>query len=53
MQEMVGYLVRYPHVLREVMEGNACLLGVDKDQFESIINGFKGFEIYSNVDWKY
>ncbi|AII38130.1 MULTISPECIES: competence pheromone ComX [Bacillus] len=53
MQEMVGYLIKYPNVLREVMEGNACLLGVDKDQSECIIKGFKGLEIYSMMDWHY
>lgn len=44
MQEIVSLLVQHPEILEQVINGNACLLGVDIDQLESIIDGFKLLE---------
>ncbi|MBU8785314.1 MULTISPECIES: competence pheromone ComX [Bacillus] len=44
MQEIVNFLVQHPEVLEQVINGNACLLGLDIDQLMSIIDGFKLLE---------
>ncbi|MCY8506573.1 competence pheromone ComX [Bacillus atrophaeus] len=51
MQEIVGYLVKYPDVLEEVIEGRASLLNVNKDQLKSIVDAFKGLQVSSTVHW--
>ncbi|MFC1286042.1 competence pheromone ComX [Bacillus paralicheniformis] len=44
MQEIVSFLVQHPEILEQVINGNACLLGVDIEQLVSIIEGFKLLE---------
>lgn len=51
MQEIVGYLVKYPEVLEEVMEGRASILNVNQEQLKSIIDAFKGLQVASTVHW--
>ncbi|ARA87037.1 competence pheromone ComX [Bacillus paralicheniformis] len=49
MQEIVSYLVQHPEVLKQVIHGNASLLGVDHDQLLTIIKAFEGIEIQGKV----
>nr|AAL59646.1 pre-ComX [Bacillus mojavensis]ABB51991.1 pre-ComX [Bacillus mojavensis] len=51
MQEIVGYLVKNPEVLDEVMKGRASLLNIDKDPLKSIVDAFGGLQIYTNGNW--
>ncbi len=44
MQEIVSFLVEHPEVLEQVIAGKASLIGVDKDQVFSLIEGFKRIE---------
>ncbi|WP_268326805.1 competence pheromone ComX [Bacillus haynesii] len=49
MQEIVSFLVQHPEVLKQVIHGNASLIGVDHDELLTIIKAFEGIELQGKV----
>ncbi|KKB72881.1 MULTISPECIES: competence pheromone ComX [Bacillus] len=41
MQDIVDFLLKNPAVLKEIIDGNACLLGIDQEKTETVVDSIR------------